>query len=156
MVTPLHVGHAITLPTFFAPPHPSREEDRLHHLDPKTALSYYIDRTKEDQLDNQLFIGFTGAKKGKAVQKRTISRWIVLCIKICYALAKKQPPEGLRAHSTRAKAATTALARGVPVLDICQTATWASLYMLTKHYCLDSPVRWVRIFACSVLQDFLV
>ena len=51
---------------------------------------------------------------------------IVLCIKICYALAKKQPPEGLRAHSTIAKAATTAWGCGVPVLDICRAATCAS------------------------------
>ena len=65
----------------------------------------------------------------------------VFCITICYTLAKKQPPECLRAHSTRAKAATTALACGVPVLDICQAATWASLHTFTKHYCLDSQVR---------------
>ena len=89
---------------------------RLHRLDPKRALSFYIDRTKEYRVDDQLFIGFVGAKKGRAVQKQTISRWIVLCIKICYALAKKQLPEGLQAHST--KAPTTALAHGVPVLDI--------------------------------------
>ncbi|KAJ1170436.1 hypothetical protein NDU88_002313 [Pleurodeles waltl] len=106
----------------------------------------------------QLFVRYVGAIKGKAVQKRTISRWALLCIKMCYALAKKQPPEGLRAHSTRATAASTALALGVPVLDICQAASWASLHTFAKHYCLDSQVRLLRAgyFGCSVLQDFLV
>ena len=105
------------------------------------------------QVDDQLFVGFEGAKKGKAVQKQTISQWIVLCIKICYTLAKKQPPEGLRAHSPRAKATSTALPRGVPVLDICQAAAWVSLHTFTKHYC---QVRRDWHFAHSVLQDVLV
>ena len=156
VLIPFHVSHNITLSIFFALPHPTKEKERLHRLDLKRALSFYIDCTREHQVDDQIFVGFTGAKKGKAVQKWTISRWIVLCIKICYALAKKQPPEVLRAHSTRAKAATTALAHGVPVLDICQAATWASLYTFTKHYCLDSQVRQDGHFARLVLQDFLV
>ncbi|KAJ1093250.1 hypothetical protein NDU88_006355 [Pleurodeles waltl] len=156
VVTPFHLGQNITLPTFFAPPHPSKEEERPHRLDPKRALSFYLDRTKEFRVDDQLIVGYVGANKGRAVQKRSISRWVVLCIKICYALAKKQPPEGLRAHSTRGKAATTALARGVPVVDICQAATWASLHTFAKHYCLESQVRRERHFARSVLQDFLI
>ncbi|KAJ1125318.1 hypothetical protein NDU88_003750 [Pleurodeles waltl] len=90
------------------------------------------------------------------MQERPISRWVLLCIKMCYALAKKQPPEGLRAHSTRATAASTALAHGVPVLDICQATTWASLHTFAKPYCLDSRVRRDGFFGHSVLQDFLV
>ncbi|KAJ1085080.1 hypothetical protein NDU88_005213 [Pleurodeles waltl] len=103
--------------------HRDVEEERLHRLDPKRALVFYLDRTKEFRVDDQLFVGYVGAKKGRAVQKRSISRWVVLCIKICYALAKKQPSEVLRAHCTRGKAASTTLARGVPVLDICQAAS---------------------------------
>ncbi|XP_069072210.1 extracellular calcium-sensing receptor-like [Pleurodeles waltl] len=61
---------------------------------------------------------------------------------MCSALAKKQPPEGLRAHLTRATAATTALACGMPVLDICQATTWTSLHTFTKHYCLDSQISY--------------
>lgn len=151
VMTPFHLGQSITL---LCSPHPSKEEERFNRLDPKRALSFNLDRTKEFWVDNQLFLGYVGAKKGRAVQKRTISRWVVLCIKICYALAKKQPPEGLRAHSNRGKAATTALAWGVPVLDICQAATWASLHTLlsTTAWTVRStgmgilPARSCRVF----------
>ncbi|KAJ1202815.1 hypothetical protein NDU88_006610 [Pleurodeles waltl] len=74
VVTPFHEGQSITLPTFYAPPHPSYEEERLHRLDPKRALAFYLNRTKDFRVDDQLFVGYVGAKKGKAVQKRTISR----------------------------------------------------------------------------------
>ncbi|KAJ1198543.1 hypothetical protein NDU88_002382 [Pleurodeles waltl] len=69
--------------------HPSHEEEKLHRLDPKRALAFYLNRTKDLRVDDQLFVGYVGVKKGKAVQKRTISRWVLLCIKMCYALAQK-------------------------------------------------------------------
>ena len=153
VVAPLHIGKKITLLLFFTPPHTSKEE-RLHSLDPKRGLRFYINRTKEHCVDNQLFVGFAGAKKGNAVQKRTISRWIMLFIKIWYALAKMLPSESLQAHSTITKAATTALACGVPLLDICQAATWASLPTFMNHYCLDGQDRLEGHFAHLVLQDF--
>ncbi|KAJ1097500.1 hypothetical protein NDU88_002618 [Pleurodeles waltl] len=109
--------------------------------DPKRAFAFYLNRTKDFRVDDQLFVGYVDVKKGKVVQKRTISRWILLCFNMCYALAKKQPPEDLHAHSTRATAASTALARGLPVLDISQAAMWAFLHTFAKHYCLDSQVR---------------
>ena len=124
-------------------------------MDPKTAVTFYIDRTRDYRVDDQLFVGYIGKKKGKAVMKRTLSRWIVLCIKICYSLAKKVLPEGIRAHSTRAKS-SSALARGVPIADICKAVTWASLHTFAKHYYLDSEVRRDSHSARSVLQDFLV
>ena len=81
---------------------------------------------------------------------------MVFYIKICYALTKKQLTEGLRAHSTRAKAATTVLARGVPDLYICQAADWASVHTFTKLYCLDSQVQQEGHFAHLVRQDIFV
>ncbi|KAJ1208809.1 hypothetical protein NDU88_004192 [Pleurodeles waltl] len=87
VVTPFRVGQSIILLTFYASPHPSHEEERLHRLDPKRALPFYLNRNKDFLVDDQLFVGYVGAKKGKTVQKRTISRWVLLCIKICYALA---------------------------------------------------------------------
>ncbi|KAJ1086512.1 hypothetical protein NDU88_006628 [Pleurodeles waltl] len=156
VVTPFHLGQSITLSSFYPPPHPSKEEERLHRLDPQRALSFFVDRKREFRQDDQLFVGYVGKRKGRAVHKRTLSRWIILCIKLCYSLAKKEPPVGLRVHSTRAKAASSALARGVPVVDIGRAATWASLHTFVKHYCLDSEVRRDGHFARSVLQDFLV
>ena len=156
VVTPFHLGQTISHSNFYPPPHPTKEEERLHRLDPKRAVSFYVDRTREYRLDNQLFLGYIMKMKGKAVQKRTLSRWIILCIKICYGLVQKEPPEGIRAHSTRTKSFTSALAPGVPIVDICKAATWASLHTFGKHYCLDSEVKRDGHFACSVLQDFLV
>lgn len=83
VVTPFHLGQSVTLPTFYAPPLPSKEEERLHLLDPKRALSFYLDRTKEFRVDGQLFVGYVGAKKGRAVQKRTISCGVIFCVNIC-------------------------------------------------------------------------
>lgn len=45
VVTPFHVGQSITLLAFFAPPHPSKEEELLHLLDPKRALTSIMPRT---------------------------------------------------------------------------------------------------------------
>ena len=72
VLIPSQVGQNITLSTFLAPPHHTKEEERLHRLDLKRASSFYIDHTREHRVDNQLFVGFAGAKKGKAVQKWTI------------------------------------------------------------------------------------
>lgn len=141
VVSLFHLGQSITYP----PTHPS-----------KKSVSFYLDRTREFRLDDQLFIGYVGKMKGKAVHKRTSPRWIILCIKIFYAMAKEEPPEGIRAPSTGAKSSSSALARGVPVIDICKVAAWASLNTFAKHYCLVSEVRTDGYFACSVLQEFLV
>ncbi|KAJ1101564.1 hypothetical protein NDU88_006631 [Pleurodeles waltl] len=74
VVTPFHVGQSITLPTFYAPPHPSHEEERLHRLDPKRALAFYLNRTKDFRVDDQLFVGYVGVKKGKAV----VGSWLCM------------------------------------------------------------------------------
>ncbi|KAJ1148155.1 hypothetical protein NDU88_000993 [Pleurodeles waltl] len=47
----------ITLSSFYPPPHSSKEEERLHRLDPRRALSFYVDRTRDFRLEDQLFIG---------------------------------------------------------------------------------------------------
>ena len=99
--TPFYQGQSVNLPTFYPPPHPSKEEECLHRLDPRRAVNYYLDRTKDIRLEDHLSVGYCSATKGKALQKRTPSRSIILCIKTCYALAKKNPPEGIRAPSDR-------------------------------------------------------
>lgn len=56
VVTPFHVGQSVTLPTFYAPLHPSKKEEQLHRLDLK-RLSFYLDHTKQFWVDDQLFVG---------------------------------------------------------------------------------------------------
>ncbi|KAJ1178771.1 hypothetical protein NDU88_004013, partial [Pleurodeles waltl] len=64
---------SITLSSFYPPPHPSKEEERLHRLDPRRALSFFVDRTREFRQDDQLIVSYMGKRKGKAVHKRTLS-----------------------------------------------------------------------------------
>ena len=105
-------------------------------------------------MDDQLLVGFSGAKKGKAVQKLTISRWIVLCIKICYALAKKQLPGGLWGLTTRTKDVTTALAHGVPIPGHLPSYVVVAPY-IHEAVLSGQPSPQDGHFAHSVLQDLI-
>ena len=58
------------------------------------------------------------------VSSQTISRWIVTTIHLAYQLAQKRLPLSIKAHSTRAVAASTAFPKGVPLHD-----TWATSSM---------------------------
>ncbi|KAJ1172949.1 hypothetical protein NDU88_004791, partial [Pleurodeles waltl] len=73
IVTPFHLGQSITLSSFYPPPHPSKDEERLHRLDPRRALSFFVDMTREFRQDDQLFVGYVGKRKGRAVHKTTLS-----------------------------------------------------------------------------------
>ena len=72
VVTPFHLGQNITLLSFYPPSHPIKEEERLHRLDPTRAVSFYITRSLDYRVDDQLFVGYIGKKKGKAAMKRTL------------------------------------------------------------------------------------
>ncbi|XP_069063518.1 uncharacterized protein [Pleurodeles waltl] len=56
VVTPLHLGQSITLLSFYPSPYPFKEEERMHRLDPKRALSFYVDGTKDFRTDDHLFV----------------------------------------------------------------------------------------------------
>lgn len=112
-MTPFHVRQAITgfpsLPLLIPL---KRREDSIVWILRETSVSTLIVPGTIGWTVNS-YVVFPGTTKGKVVYKRTISRWIVLCINICCAPLKKQPPEGLRVRSIWAKAATTSVAPGV-------------------------------------------
>ena len=51
---------------------------------PVRAITMYLDRTKAMRQDNQLFVGFGSNRKGKAVTKQTLARWLSLVIRNAY------------------------------------------------------------------------
>ncbi|KAI2647030.1 Acylphosphatase [Labeo rohita] len=81
--------------------------------------------------------------KGRPATKQTISRWIVDAISTSYESSDRPSPMGLRAHSTRATAASKALMLGVPIQDICNAAGWSTplTFQFTRQG-LRSLVAW--------------
>ncbi|KAI2655731.1 hypothetical protein H4Q32_024335 [Labeo rohita] len=86
-----------------------------------------------------------GQQKGKAVSKQRISHWLVDAIRLAYQTRGLPCPLGVRAHLTRGVAASTALANGTSLTDICRAAGWRhrTLHLLlsrwTKTLNVDYP-----------------
>ena len=57
----------------------------------------------------------TNQAPGKPVSKIRLSQWVVEAIELAYSSRGLVPPVGMRAHSTRAMAASWALCRGVSI-----------------------------------------
>lgn len=57
--------------------------------------------------------------KGQVISSQRFSKWISSCI-LLYQSADSSPPQGVRAHSTRVKAASLASLHEVPLIDICK------------------------------------
>ncbi|XP_047663485.1 uncharacterized protein LOC113652359 [Tachysurus fulvidraco] len=110
------------LAAFQPPSFSSPEERRLHTLCPVRALHVYVDRTAGFRTCEQLFVSWATPHTGKPLSRQRLSHWIVEAISVAYGCRGLQPPEGLRAHSTRGMAMSWALLRGVSVLDICSAA----------------------------------
>ena len=67
----------------------------------------------------QLFVCVGGGVIGKALFKKRLASWLCECIAHAYGQVGRSCPTGVRAHSTRAVALSTALFNGVSVEDIC-------------------------------------
>ena len=133
----------VELTAFHPPPFASEEDKRLHCLCPVRALRLYRDRTAPFRQGDQLFVSWAphARWKGKPITKVRLSQWIVEAIQLAYASSGVELPEGLRAHSTRGMAASWALARGVPIQDVCAAASWSSPLTFATYYNLDVAPR---------------
>jgi len=60
---------------------------------------------------------------GAALSKQRLSRWLYDAICLAYNQQGLVPPLGVRAHSTRSVAVSTAVLGGVAVEDICAAAS---------------------------------
>uniref|UniRef100_A0ABM5GNR7 Core-binding (CB) domain-containing protein n=1 Tax=Pogona vitticeps TaxID=103695 RepID=A0ABM5GNR7_9SAUR len=154
VVSDFHLNQPISLPTLFSDPS-SDIERMLHSLDVKRALSYYISRTKDFRASPKLFLCYYGSRKGSAASAPALSRWLVSTVVLAYQLSKKDVPEGIRGHSTRSMATSTALLRGVDLPDICRAATWSKVSTFVTHYRLDLRAKKETSFGRAVLTSVL-
>lgn len=116
----------------------SSEFDRLLRLNcPVRALRIYLDRSKQCRQDNPLFVAFGDNRRGRAVCKQTLARWISECIHLAYAHLGRDDPIKANVHSTRGVAASWAEFAQAGLLTICEAATWTSSLTFAKHYRLD-------------------
>ena len=75
------------------------------------------------------------------MSKGRIASWLVSIISKAYSSQGLDPPQGVRAHSTRAVGASLAFERGLSVFDICRAATWSDSLVFAKHYRLDAVLQ---------------
>ncbi|KAL0151928.1 hypothetical protein M9458_052766 [Cirrhinus mrigala] len=134
---PAFACEVIQLSAFHPPPFSSSEDKRLNALCPVRSLRVYIDRTSAFRRSDQLFISWAPPNTGNPISKQRLSHWLVEAISLAYESKGVRPPEGLRAHSTRAMAASWALFNGVSLQDICAAASWASPHTFVRYYRLD-------------------
>ncbi|KAF7246172.1 Lamina-associated polypeptide 2, isoform alpha [Varanus komodoensis] len=140
VATLFHVNRDIVLPAFF--PSPSIPIERsLHSLDVRRCLAFYRSHMESFRKTKLLFIKYSKPDKGAPLSAQRLSKWIVQTIELAYQLAKIDlliPPKG---HYTRAMVASSAFSSGIPLLDICKSATWTTPCTFTKHYRLDVRAR---------------
>ncbi|XP_060103255.1 uncharacterized protein LOC132577484, partial [Heteronotia binoei] len=111
-----HLNLEVCLPTFF--PNPSSDKERrLHSLDVRRALLFYLKRSKAFRRDQQLFVSYTSPRLGSRISSQRFSKWLTETIKTCYLLAKRPLPGPVRGHSTRAMATSVAFLKGVSLAD---------------------------------------
>lgn len=137
-------------------PNPSNDLERLwHSLDVTRALKFYLDRTRHPNRDPQLFVSYATRTLGKAISPQWLLHWLVELIKLCYLLSKSRLPAFISAHSTRAVSTSPAIARGVPLSDICESAMWSTPTTFIQHYALDMRAKRQELLGCAVLQSSL-
>ncbi|XP_051980853.1 uncharacterized protein LOC127642225 [Xyrauchen texanus] len=134
---PAFTCEVIELSALHPAPFSSTEDQRLNALCPVCALRVYLDRTSSFRKSDQLFISWGPPHSGKPISKQCLSHWLVEAISLAYESRGVQPPEGIRAHSTRGMAASWALFKGVSLQDICAAASWASPHTFARYYRLD-------------------
>ncbi|KAM7164069.1 uncharacterized protein RBU57_008131 [Macrochelys suwanniensis] len=154
VVSRFHMSQDIFLPVFFPKPHANSREQRLHSLDVRRALAFYIERTRPFHKMPQLFVTVAERMKGALVSSQRIFSWITACIHACYDLAKVSPPV-VTAHSIRAQASSAAFLANVPLQESCRAATWASVHTFTSHYAIIHHSRDDTAFDRAILQSAL-
>nr|XP_042702465.1 uncharacterized protein LOC122173017 [Chrysemys picta bellii] len=70
--------------------------------------AFYLDWTKPFRSSLQLFVASAERMRGQPISTQRLSRWITSCIHTCYDLAGVPAPPIIRAHSTRARASSSA------------------------------------------------
>ncbi|XP_041425389.1 uncharacterized protein LOC121395599 [Xenopus laevis] len=152
VVSSFHINQEIVLPSLCPDPKNDKER-RLHGLDVVRALRWYIQRSKDFRLSQNLFVLPSGARRGLAASKASIARWLRETIRQAYLAKGKSPPEGVRAHSTRSVGASWAWRNSASLDQICRAATWSSVHTFTKFYKIDTFSSAEAAFGRKVLHS---
>ena len=111
--------------------------DAPHVLCPVRALDAYVERTKAIRLTDQLFVCYGHRVLGQGLSKQRLSHCLVDTIPCAYRLAGQALPPAVVAHSVWGMATSWARLKGVPLSDICASASWASPSTFTRFYRID-------------------
>ncbi|KAL0194633.1 hypothetical protein M9458_008205, partial [Cirrhinus mrigala] len=119
---PTNTPQPVVLQAFCPPPFREPDQQKQNCMCPVLALDAYVHRAALWRKTDQLFVCYGPPKKGYPATKQTLSRWIVDAISTAYESSDLPSSLGVKAHSTRAMAASKALMSGVPIQDICNPA----------------------------------
>lgn len=154
VVSSFHRDQEIILPSFCEGASSSGERT-FHSLDVRRAVIEYLDASKGWRKSGSLFLQFSGIGKGEKASKSSIARWIKQVIQLAYSSAGVPIPAQLKAHSTRAMAASWAERQAASVEQICKAATWSSPNTFFRHYRLNVSDPSDLSFGRKVLQAII-
>ena len=116
----------------------------MHSLCPMRVLRIYMSRSRTVRQSDQLFVSWAARMVGTTITKQRLSHWIVEAIQWAYSSKGMQPPDALRAHSTRGVVASWALLKGVSIQDLCAATSWSSpLTLLGFTVWTRRPHQWL-------------
>nr|XP_033946513.1 uncharacterized protein LOC117452146 [Pseudochaenichthys georgianus] len=153
MITSSFRSRGITLDGFFPPPHTSEEEATSHLLCPVRALSCYIARTATLRKSQRLFVHYREHSLGQPLSAQRLSHWLCEAVSQAYVYSGVDPPENIKAHSTRGISTSMALHGGMTVEDICNAASWSSPCSFIRFYLRDVSHSSLTHSVLSVLSD---
>ena len=154
VVSQFYMFQLLVLPSFF--PSPSTTQERIFHtLDVRRALAFYLVCTQLFGHSARIFVSSQPPRRVLQVTSQRISKWVASIIHQAYQLAQRLAPQVIRPHSTRAVAASTVFLCGVPLLDVCASATWSQPSTFIKHYRSDVRQKSDATFGCAVLASTL-
>ncbi|XP_053090988.1 uncharacterized protein LOC128318536 [Pangasianodon hypophthalmus] len=135
---PSSAPRPVVLQAFCPPPFREPDHRKLNCTCPVRALDAYVHRTALWRKADQLLVCFGPPKRGFPASKQTLSRWIVESISLAFKSSGLPSPLGVKAHSTRAVAASKAFLTGVSLQDICNAAGWSTPLTFARFYDLDT------------------
>lgn len=133
----------------FPKPHSSSDDQRLHTLDMRKALTFCLDRT----VSPCLFVSYADRMKDQTASAQIIFKRITACITPAYEVVNLRLLERLLAHSTKAQAIFVACLWYVSILDIYRAALWSSIHNFTLHYVITTASRSDTSFGKTVLHS---
>ncbi len=75
-----------------------------------------------------------GCRKGAGLSEQRLSHWVVEVVLHAYRAQGLLVLWNVKCHSKRSMATSRAALRGVPLQDICATATWSSTCTFARLY----------------------